>query len=102
MTDLEYLAAFVITVFSAARISRLILIDVFPPSIWLRIKWDEKTDGSPWNELLHCTFCLSPWVSGGILGLGWATNFHPVWWFVNGTLAAAYLAATYVVHDGED
>lgn len=102
MNEIEYLGAFLIAVLSAARITRLVVIDSFPPSAWLRAKWDDATDESPWNLLLHCSYCFSFWVTGVILGLGWATDYHPAWWFVNAMFAAAYLAAIVVVADVEE
>lgn len=102
MSDLEWLAVFAVTVLSSARLTRLVVTDAFPPVAWIRAKWDDLTEPSGWNLLLHCFYCLSFWTTLVILGLGWLSDWHPAWWFINATLGASYLAAVFVVKDGED
>lgn len=92
------IAAFVWIV-SSARITRLITQDSFPPVVWLRIKWDDKTDGNGWNVLFHCHWCMSFWVTAIIGGWGYLSNLHWTWWIANITLAASYLSAMTVERD---
>ena len=96
---LVYLAALVVGLLSTARLTRLITQDSFPPAVWLRVKWDDLTDGTGWNVLLHCHWCLSPWlvIPVGLWGL--LSDFHVSWWLFNGWLAAAYVVAMIVERD---
>jgi hypothetical protein len=93
----------VITVLSAGRITRLITWDALPTSAWIRMKWDDLTEQyGDWNLLFHCPWCMSFWVTLGIVLWGYFTNFHEWWWLVNGIFAAAYVAPMIVVRDGDD
>jgi hypothetical protein len=38
----------------------------------------------------------------GVLLWGYLTDFNQVWWWVNGWLAVAYVAAIVVSYDGDD
>lgn len=102
MTDLHYFAAAVLATVSAARITRLITWDSFPPMIAIRNLWNRLTENSGWNILFHCPWCMSFWVTLGVLGAGWGSDWHPIWWFVNAAFALSYLAAMIVVRDGDD
>ena len=62
-------AAFAVGVLSAARLTRLVMHDSFPPAVWFRIKWDDVTEDNGWNPLFHCHWCLSPWMTLIILSL---------------------------------
>lgn len=94
-----FIAALIVGMFSAARLTRLIAQDAFPPSAWLRSKWDNLTEGSPWNILLHCHWCLAPWIVIPIGAWAWLSDFHISWWLFNGWLAVSYLVAIIVEHD---
>lgn len=96
---LTILAALVVGTLSTARLTRLITQDSFPPSVWLRIKWDDLTDGSGWNTLLHCHWCLAPWLVIPVGAWAWFSDFHISWWLFNGWLAVAYVASIVVEHD---
>jgi predicted benzoate:H+ symporter BenE len=41
-------------------------------------------------------------VAPAVLLWGWFTEFDTVWWLINGSLGAAYLAAIMVRFDGDD
>lgn len=96
-------AAALITVLSAARLTRLLVADHWPPVLWFKTKWDAWTDRSErrkgWWVLFSCPWCLAPWMTL-VVGL-WAvlSGLHWTWWAVNGWLALAYLAAMVVYHD---
>lgn len=94
--------AAVIGILSVARTARLIVWDEYPPSIWLRMKWDDATHESGWNKLLHCQFCLSPYLAAGMLLWFWLAGDHWSWWVVNGVWAGSYLAASFVAYDQPD
>lgn len=94
-----WIVAFVVGSLSAGRITRLFTADDFPPIVWLRIKWDDKTHESGWNKLFHCPFCFSFWVSAVIVLWGWLSNLHTSWWVVNGIMALSYVAAMVVIRD---
>lgn len=102
MTPYEWLAVAVVTVLSSSRITRLVTYDAFPPAVWVRVKWDQITKDGDWALLMHCAFCASFWITLAVLGVGWATDWHPVWWFVNGVFGLSYLAAMTMLRDGDD
>lgn len=97
-----WIVAFVVGTLSAGRITRLIVHDDFPPIVWLRIKWDNKTDGSGWNKLLHCHWCFSMWAVVPIGLWAWLSNLHTSWWVFNALMAAAYVAPMIVERDQKD
>lgn len=91
--------AVLVGILSIGRLTRLIVQDTFPPVVWLRIKWDDKTDGSGWNTLLHCHWCLAPWVTIPIGAWALLSDLHWSWWIFNGWLAVAYLSSMVVQRD---
>jgi len=101
MTYFEIIAAAVVGVVSAARLTRLITQDTYPPVVWLRIKWANITNEGPWEKLATCPWCAAPYITAIILAWGLLTDFQVAWWVFNGWLAAAYLASMVVVRDGE-
>lgn len=93
------LAAAAVGTLSIARLTRLVTQDSFPPSAWLRMKWDAITDDGPWSTLAHCHWCFSMWVTPPILLWGWLSSLHITWWLFNGWMAASYVAAMIVERD---
>lgn len=95
-----------VAVLGVARLTRVAVFDEFPPAEWWRNKWVGWTDGSGWQNLFLCWWCLAFWVAllcigwwiGGlyVLWLGWA------WWIFWGALAIGYLAPMVIVRDGQD
>lgn len=102
MSHLDWAFVAVVTVVSAARLARLVVFDHWPPIVWLRTLWDEKTGNSGWNLLLHCHICFTVWTAFGVLLWGYFADFNEAWWLVNGGLAAAYAAMYVVTFDGND
>lgn len=102
MSKFEMVAAFVVGVLATARLARLVVFDDYPPTVWLRIKVDTWTHENSWSKLVHCAYCLAPWI--GLLDFiaGWASGYHWVWWVFNIWLAGGYLAAMAVAYDGDD
>lgn len=100
--EFYWIAVAVVTVVSASRITRLLTFDKFPPIVWLRDKYADATDGTGWQLLAFCAYCASFWVTAVIVLWGWLTDWQTAWWLVNGISAASYLAAVFMVHDGDD
>jgi len=98
-TYVYYGLALVALVLASGRITRLLVADEYPPSIWLRIKWDTITKDGPWALLAHCPWCLGPYIVG-LNGLwGYLSNLHWTWWVVNAFFARGYIPAWVVFHD---
>lgn len=99
----QFLLAFATTVMGAARLTRVVTYDDFPPVVRLRILWDRLTNDGPWAKLVHCSWCFSFWAT--LLAMGtflltplwvWAAW---AWWIIWGGLALSYLAALVVFWD---
>jgi hypothetical protein len=91
----------VVGVVGSARVVRLVVNDDFPAIVKFRIWWDNHVTGL-WNKLMHCMWCLAPWVVGLDIGAAYLFDLWGIqlWWFiVNGWLAASYVAAWLVYHD---
>jgi len=101
-TDISAWLVGLLLLVGSARIVRLIAFDTYPPATWLRMKWDDRTHQSAWNELLHCAYCLAPWIVLINGAVGWATEWHIIWLAINAWLTVAYLAAALVAYDGDD
>lgn len=98
--DREWLAACIIGIWSVARTARLIVYDDFPPMVWLRIRYLALfADDSPWRKLAECPFCLTPYLSAGMLAWAYFSELNTWWWVINGVWAASYFAATIVSYD---
>ena len=95
----QYVAAAIIGVLSAARLTRLLVQDEFPFSVWFRVKWDGITKDGPWAKLVHCPWCAAPYITGIILLWAVLSHLHWTWWLFNGWLAASYAASWVVFHD---
>lgn len=100
--EIVVLAAVIVGILSAARLTRLVTQDSFPPAAWLRIKWDTLTEGSGWNVLFKCHWCMSPWMTLPVGAWGWLSELHISWWVFNGWLAAAYVVAMIVERDEKE
>lgn len=112
--EFYWIAVVATTILSAARLARLAVIDKFPPVKRVREWYETKTDGSDWQWLTMCAFCMAPWVMIFVLGTGLSAGVYgpspdtfgldnldfTIWWLFNGWLAMSYLAASYVARDG--
>lgn len=97
-----WVAVAAVTITSSARLARLLTIDKFPPIKWVRDKYEAATDGSNWQLLTMCGYCMSVWTTTGVALWGYFTGWNVYWWIINGILGAAYLAAILVRFDGDD
>lgn len=96
------IAAVVVGSLGAARITRLFVADHWPPIEALRNAWDtwtaaERRQG--WTILLHCPWCLSPWVVLVVGGLAVWSDLAWWWWAGVGWFALAYVAGWLTYHD---
>jgi hypothetical protein len=99
---LFWIAVAAVTITSAARLTRLITFDLFPPVRWVREKYATWTDGSDWQLLAYCGYCASFWVTLSVVLWGWLTDWQTAWWIVNGVLGASYIAAVFMSNDGDE
>lgn len=108
-----------VVLFGSGRVARLVTYDAFPPTIWLRTTWDRFTEvrkvrtpgapggvavvDNPWNKLLHCFWCFTPWTMAVCLGWFALTFVSPwfawTWWVLWSWLAASYAASMIVARD---
>lgn len=113
-SNLYWIAIAIVTVLASARLTRLAVYDDFPPVRWVREKYLDATDGSNWQLLGLCGYCASFWMTALVVLFGYLSGVYgtdpfgggsdldfKIWWFLFGTLAASYLAATYIANDGD-
>lgn len=94
----EIAAAVIIGILSVARTARLIGFDDYPPMMWLREKWDARTNDK-WQPLLGCPFCSAPYLATGMALWWWLADGHWTWWIINGVWGLSYLASILVAWD---
>lgn len=90
-------------VLGVARLVRAVVYDDFPPFVWWRNLWVKWTDGTGWQSLFTCWWCLSFWAALACIGW-WIGGLYLVWvawgwWIFWGGLAVAYLATMVIVRD---
>lgn len=92
-----------IALLGAARFTRLVVADDFPPVLWFRARWNhatrEGTRFEHWNKLPHCPWCFGPYAAALFLLTGYLSTWHWVWFVVTGWLAASYITSWIVFHD---
>lgn len=94
--------AVVAGILAAARLTRLLVHDSYPPARSTRERWDRLTKDGEWSELVHCHYCAAPYVTAVVMLAAWLSDLHTAWWVVCGWLAASYLVAMVVSNDGSD
>jgi len=92
-------AAAAVGVVAAARATRLVTKDHWPPMAFVRNKYVEKTEGTEWSVLAECPFCVAPYVVAADLAWALKSDLDKKWWIANGWFAAAYAASWIVVRD---
>lgn len=110
--EFYWVAVALVTIVSASRLTRLATFDSFPPVKWMRDKYADATDGGGWQLLAFCPYCAGFWITGLVVLWGYLSGVYvdrpvhdtaySVWWAVNAVLAASYLAAILMVHDGDE
>ena len=96
---LSIAAAAAVGVMGAARLTRLVTKDQWPPMAYARRKYVELTRGSEWSVLAECPFCVAPYVVAADLAWALQSDLDKRWWVTNGWLAASYAASWIVVRD---
>ena len=99
--------AVLVAVVGAARLTRIVTHDSWPPAAAVRAWWTRlftREDGalSDWHLLAVCHWCFGPWAFAFALATAWATSLHPVWWVFWGWLAGSYLVSMIVERDEKD
>jgi hypothetical protein len=92
-------AAAAVGVVAAARATRLVTKDHWPPMSYVRRKYVELTEGTEWSVLAECPFCVAPYVVAADLAWALRSDVGRRWWVVNGWAAASYAASLIVVRD---
>jgi hypothetical protein len=92
-----------VAIFGVGRLTRIIVHDDFPPAKWWREMWVRGTDGSGWQKLFICWWCLAPWLALVCI-LWWLLGQHVewvqwAWWIWWGMLALGYVATMVIVRD---
>ena len=92
-----------VAVLGVGRFVRAVVYDDFPPTKWWREKWVSWTDGTGWQTLFLCWWCLSFWVSLACIGW-WVAGLYVVWvawawWIFWGAFALGYLVPMVIVRD---
>lgn len=103
-SEFYWVAVALVTVTSAARLTRLATVDKFPPVVWVRDRYAALTDRPRlvgWQLLMFCGYCFSFWVTLGVGLWGWLAEWNEAWWLANGVLGGSYLAAILMAHDGD-
>lgn len=94
VTEIFYnLAAILVGILASARLTRLLVRDTWPPSVWVRLKWAEITKDGEWSDLVECPWCAAPWIVGVNMVLALVTDLHPAWWIFNGWMAASLVVS---------
>ena len=95
--------AVVVAIVGAARVTRLVVHDTYPPIVRLRVWWADITDDGPWNTLLNCPWCFGPWAFLAAI-LSFLLTFEAewiawAWWLFWPWMAGSYLVSQYVYFD---
>lgn len=101
MSTFEWIAVAVTSALAAARLARLLTVDKFPPIKAVRDWYEDKTDGSDWQLLTMCGYCMGMWTGAAVVLSGWLSHWAEPWWVVCGWLAVSYLAAIVMAYDGD-
>ena len=90
-------------VVGAARLTSVLTIDDYPPSIAIRVWWQGLTKDGAWAKLVTCPWCAGPWITLIMLASFIVSFLHPalgwIWWIFWGWLALSYWTSQYVYFD---
>lgn len=108
-----YIFVGLVSILSVARVTRFLVADKFPPLKRLRDAYEERTDGTGWDLLTMCNYCMAVWVAPVVLIWGLLAGVYDpnglnayslsarIWWIANGMAALMYVAAIVVTFDGD-
>jgi hypothetical protein len=102
VTEFRIVAIALVGVLATARLTRLLVADMYPPSIWVRIQWHHFTRDGGWAKLVDCHFCAAPYFAALVFGVGYFLHWPTWWWVATCWLAASYAAALVVERDEAD
>jgi hypothetical protein len=103
LTWWQAILAVIVAVVGAARLTRILTYDDYPPAIAIRVWWQGVTKDGPWAKLVTCPWCAGPWIM--LICLGWfllsfvAPWLGWTWWLFWGWLALSYWTSQYVHFD---
>jgi len=82
----------IVGVLAVTRATRFFTKDSFPTWVWIR----DKIGHGTWRDGLDCCWCVAPWLA--LVDTVWAVvwSLGTIWWIVNLTLGAAYIASRLV------
>jgi hypothetical protein len=94
--------AVVVAILGAARLTRLIVHDTFPPIVAFRVWYLDHARGG-WDTLVECHWCMGPWMFlVAILTFLLTPLWLPIayaWWIFYIWMAGSYLVSQYVHFD---
>lgn len=86
----------VLTVGAAARLTRLVGRDSFPPAArfreWVWSRWEDQWP----DDLISCVYCVAVWVSAPVAVSAYLWGDTGWWRILAGWLTLSYLAAVLV------
>lgn len=100
-------AAVIVAAFGIGRVIRLVTVDDFPPSVWVRSRWNRLVNGSTWTKVFGCLWCFSPYITAVCMGWFFLGLFvwSPLlvaWWVLWGFAGLSYVASMIVRRDEPD
>lgn len=100
------LVAGLTAIFGVGRLVRVIIFDAWPPTVWLRVTWQDRFGSDGWAKILLCPWCLTPWIMAVCIGWFLIGNLvlwiGIVWWVIWGWLALSYVASIVIAYDERD
>jgi len=96
--SLELIVVALLAVGAAARLTRLVSMDVFPPARKFR-EWTVNQFGEDhWiPELVFCPWCIGFWISATVGASAWMWGDTAAWQIPASLLALSYVASALVV-----
>ncbi len=103
--EFYWLAVALVAITSAARLTRLLVADKFPPVMYLRMVYlrivDRAGVNPEYGRLVLCGWCMSFWAFLAVGLWGYLTDFNEPWFVANGLFGGSYLAAMLMARDGD-
>jgi hypothetical protein len=97
------IAAAVVAILGVGRLTRVLVVDSYPPAAWLRDKWRTVTKDGDWSLLALCFWCSSPWIMAVAMVWFWGGThvlwLGVAWWVFWGWLALSYATAMVIARD---
>lgn len=96
--SLDLAVVALLAVGAAARLTRLVSMDVFPPARKFR-EWTVRRFGDEhWiPELVYCPWCIGFWISGAVGASAWLWGDTLAWQIPASLLALSFVVSALVV-----